>query len=50
VQAYAFTGEHVGSSRIFGQVPASELAGIDQGLELFLGVSAASSPLDLERH
>jgi mRNA interferase MazF len=27
--------------RIFGQVPSSELDGIDQGLELFLGLSAA---------
>ena len=27
--------------RIFGQVSASELSGIDQGLELFLGLSAA---------
>jgi mRNA interferase MazF len=27
--------------RIFGQVSASELASIDQGLELFLGLSAA---------
>jgi mRNA interferase MazF len=27
--------------RIFGQVSASELAGIDQGLELFLGLSVA---------
>ena len=26
--------------RIFGQVSASELAGIDQGLELFLGLGA----------
>jgi mRNA-degrading endonuclease toxin of MazEF toxin-antitoxin module len=28
--------------RIFGQVSPSELAGIDQGLELFLGLGAAS--------
>ena len=28
--------------RIFGQVSTSELAGIDQGLELFLGLGAAS--------
>ena len=27
--------------RIFGQLPASELAGIDQALELFLGLGAA---------
>ena len=27
--------------RIFGQVSASELAGVDQGLELFLGLSSA---------
>ena len=27
--------------RIFGQVSSSELAGIDQGLELFLGLGAA---------
>jgi mRNA-degrading endonuclease toxin of MazEF toxin-antitoxin module len=27
--------------RLFGQVPSSELAGIDQGLELFLGLGAA---------
>jgi mRNA-degrading endonuclease toxin of MazEF toxin-antitoxin module len=27
--------------RIFGQVSSSELAGIDQGLELFLGLSGA---------
>ena len=27
--------------RIFGQVSASELAGVDQGLELFLGLSPA---------
>jgi hypothetical protein len=35
-------------ARIFGQVSASELAGIDQGLKLFLGLSVASWPL--ERH
>ena len=28
--------------RIFGQVSPSDLAGIDQGLELFLGLGAAS--------
>jgi len=28
--------------RIFGQLSPSELAGIDQGLELFLGLGAAS--------
>ena len=28
--------------RIFGQVSTSELAGIDQGLELFLGLGATS--------
>ena len=28
--------------RIFGQVSSSELTGIDQGLELFLGLHAAS--------
>ena len=27
--------------RMFGQVSSSELASIDQGLELFLGLSAA---------
>jgi mRNA-degrading endonuclease toxin of MazEF toxin-antitoxin module len=27
--------------RLFGQVSSSELAGIDQGLELFLGLGAA---------
>jgi mRNA interferase MazF len=27
--------------RIFGQLSSSELAGIDQGLELFLGLGAA---------
>lgn len=29
--------------RIFGQVSASELAGIDQGLELFLGLGGGAS-------
>jgi len=27
--------------RIFGQLPSRELAGIDQGLQLFLGLGAA---------
>ena len=29
--------------RIFGQVPPSELASIDQGLELFLGLGASNA-------
>ena len=33
--------------RIFGRVSSSELAGIDQGRELFLGLGAAEQPVPM---
>ena len=38
---YICTHKRPAGHLIFGRLPATELAGIDQGLELFLGLSAA---------